>query len=130
MRAGLIDRLILLQLTIEKISIALGVSGLFVDIYLHGDVIHRFNFGFKDNEASLLTDPKTIYIIGSTTKCFTATAIAQLLNDGKPKFIIDILPDFKSTNPTATQEAAVEDLLTHRLGLSRSNPGGTERMES
>jgi CubicO group peptidase (beta-lactamase class C family) len=95
-----------------------------VGVSQRGHTIWQWNFGTRDVDASLAPDSSTVYGIGSLTKCFTATAIAQLVKQGKLSYntrIKDILPDFKSRNPAVTDLATVEDLLAHRLGLAKSN---------
>ncbi|KAK3180498.1 hypothetical protein K4F52_008089 [Lecanicillium sp. MT-2017a] len=124
MTPTLTERLVSLNPTIEKICKTSGVPGLSLGVSQGGNVIHRFNYGFSDLEASLPTNSDTIYGIGSVSKTFTATAIAQLVSDKKLEWstrLKDILQDFRSRSPLVASEATVEDLLTHRLALSRSN---------
>lgn len=86
--------------------------------------MHRVNYGYKDVEKQQPPDSNTAYGIGSITKCFTATAISQLIGESKLEFntpIKDILPDFESSDATVTQQTTVIDLLTHRVGLVKSN---------
>lgn len=100
------------------------MPGLSLGVSQGGKIIHQFNYGFSDIEGSIRTDSDTIYGIGSVTKTFTATAIVQLVSTGKLQWktpIKDILPEFASRNPVVSSEATIEDLLTHRMALSRSN---------
>lgn len=124
MDAGLSKRLASVHPVIEKICNVSGVPGLCLGVSQRGQVVHRFYYGFSDLDAAIPTDSNTTYGIGSITKTFTATAIVQLVGEGKLKCttpVRDILPDFYSENPIITTEATVEDLLTHRVALSRSN---------
>lgn len=124
MTTSLIERLAQLQPTISKICKIAGVPGVSVGFSQRGHTIWQWNFGTQDVDMSLAPDSSTVYGIGSLTKCFTATAIAQLVDQGKLSYntqVKDILPGFKSRNPAVTDLATVEDLLTHRLGLAKSN---------
>ena len=65
-------------------------------------------------------DADTLFQIGSTTKAFTAAALAILVDEGKIRWddhVIDHLPDFRMYDPWVTREITVRDLLVHRSGL-------------
>jgi len=67
-------------------------------------------------------DANTLFQIGSTTKAFTATALALLVEEGKIRWddrVIDHLPGFRMYDPWVTREITVRDLLVHRSGLGR-----------
>ncbi|KFZ24694.1 hypothetical protein V502_00832 [Pseudogymnoascus sp. VKM F-4520 (FW-2644)] len=118
------ERLIALGPLINEICTISGVPGLSLGVSYKGETIHRVNYGYKDVEKQQPPDSDTAYGIGSITKCFTATAISQLIGDNKLEFstsIKDILPDFESSDATVTQQTTVIDLLTHRVGLATSN---------
>ena len=65
-------------------------------------------------------DENTLFMIGSNTKAFTATALAMLdadknyrLDDNVTKWI----PEFKLDNKAAGEQAIIRDLLCHRIGF-------------
>ena len=67
-------------------------------------------------------DADTLFQIGSTTKAFTAAALAILVEEGKIDWddrVIDHLSDFRMYDPWVTREITVRDLLVHRSGLGR-----------
>ena len=77
-------------------------------------------YGVKEFGLNSKVDPNTLFMIGSNTKAFTATALAMLdsekkisLNDRVTKW----LPEFKLNNKLAGEQAIVRDLLSHRLGF-------------
>src|SRR5438105_11449480 len=60
--------------------------------------------------------------IGSTTKAFTAAALAMLVDEGKIKWddpVTKYLPTFQVDDPYVTHELTIRDLLCHRAGLAR-----------
>lgn len=65
-------------------------------------------------------DEDTLFAIGSTTKAFTSTLLAMLVDEGKLTWdtkVSDVLPGFKMYDPYASAEMTVRDLLVHRSGL-------------
>ena len=79
-------------------------------------------WGQRDVEANLPVTPATQFAICSITKSFTATALALLHDDGRldwSKPARDYMPDFRLSDPLASERATVLDLLSHRTGLPR-----------
>jgi CubicO group peptidase (beta-lactamase class C family) len=78
--------------------------------------------GQRDVEANLPVTAATRFAIGSITKSFTATAIALLHHEGRldwEKPVRDYMPEFRLSDPVATERVTVLDLLCHRTGLPR-----------
>ena len=68
-----------------------------------------------------LVDGHTLFAIGSNTKSFTCAAIAQLVDGGKLAWDTPVrhyIPEFRMSDPVATEAMTVRDLLVHRSGLS------------
>jgi CubicO group peptidase (beta-lactamase class C family) len=79
-------------------------------------------YGQRDVEANLPVTPATQFAICSITKSFTATAIALLHNEGRldwAKPVRDYIPEFRLSDPVATERVTVLDLLCHHTGLPR-----------
>lgn len=114
-----------LEATIAEICAISGTPGLSYGVLHQGRVLHTGNFGFRDVEAQLPPTSDTRYAIGSLTKAFTAAALGILVEDGRTTWdasVRDILgDDFHFSNPTLTQQMSVLDVLSHRMGLQRSN---------
>jgi CubicO group peptidase (beta-lactamase class C family) len=96
------------------------IPGAAVCVIKNGKVIVMKGYGVKDIGGKEKVDENTLFMIGSNTKAFTATALAMLdadkilsLNDNVKKW----LPDFKLYDPWVTKEAIIRDLLCHRLGF-------------
>ena len=96
------------------------IPGLSVCVVKDGKLLVMKGFGVKEAGGNDKVDENTLFMIGSNTKAFTATALAMLeaekklsLNDHVQKW----LPDFKLHDPWVTKEANIRDLLCHRLGF-------------
>ncbi|MBF7072125.1 serine hydrolase [Glaciecola sp. MH2013] len=64
--------------------------------------------------------PGTYFRLASTSKAFTAAALAVLVDQKKLNWkdkVIDHLPEFQMQDPWVSREFTIEDLLTHRSGL-------------
>jgi CubicO group peptidase (beta-lactamase class C family) len=90
---------------------------------VQGDwVVLTCAWGLRDVEANLPVTPATHFAVCSITKSFTATALALLHHEGRldwSKPVRDYMPEFRLSDPVATDRASVLDLLSHRTGLAR-----------
>ncbi|HEY0895586.1 MAG TPA: serine hydrolase [Sphingobacteriaceae bacterium] len=96
------------------------IPGAAVCIVKDGQVVLMKGYGVREFGLNTPVDAHTLFMIGSNTKAFTATALAVLdaekklnLNDRVTKW----LPGFKLNNRLAGEQAIIRDLLSHRLGL-------------
>jgi CubicO group peptidase (beta-lactamase class C family) len=79
-------------------------------------------FGLRDIASGTRVETTTLFPIGSITKCFTATGLALLVDEGKLGWDVpvrEVLPEFKLKDPIANEKCTLRDLLTHRTGLPR-----------
>lgn len=104
---------------VEKAMRDWKIPGLAVAIIKDGQVVLMKGYGVKETGIAEKVDEHTLFMIGSNTKAFTATALAILhaekklaLDDKVQKW----LPDFKLYDPWVTKETNIRDLLCHRLG--------------
>jgi CubicO group peptidase (beta-lactamase class C family) len=107
---------------VEAVMRASGVPGAAVAIVENGEVTLARGYGVRAIKAAQAVDAGTVFQIGSTTKAFTAAALAILVEEGKIRWddrVIDHLPDFRMYDPWVTREITVRDLLVHRSGLGR-----------
>jgi CubicO group peptidase (beta-lactamase class C family) len=96
------------------------IPGAAVCIVKDGRVVMMKGYGVKEIGGTEPVDENTLFMIGSNTKAFTATALAMLEADGKLSLDDKVqkwLPDFKLYDPWVTKEATIKDLLCHRLGF-------------
>ena len=113
------------EATIAEICAISGTPGLSYGVLHEGRILHTGNFGHRDVEAQLPPTSDTRYAIGSLTKAFTAAAVGILVEEGRTAWnasVHDILgDDFYFSDPTLTRQMSVLDVLSHRMGLQRSN---------
>jgi CubicO group peptidase (beta-lactamase class C family) len=101
---------------------ASGVPGAAVAIVENGEVTLARGYGRRRLGSMDPVDADTLFQIGSTTKAFTAAALAILAEEGKLRWddrVIDHLPGFRMYDPWVTREITLRDLLVHRSGLGR-----------
>jgi len=96
------------------------IPGVAVAVVKDGKVIVMKGYGVKEAGKVDKVDENTLFMIGSNTKAFTATALAVL--DAEKKLSLDDkvqkwLPDFKLYDTWVTKETNIRDLLCHRLGF-------------
>jgi CubicO group peptidase (beta-lactamase class C family) len=96
------------------------IPGVAVAIVRDGKVVLMKGYGIREEGNNEKVDENTLFMIGSNTKAFTATALAML--DSRKKLSLDDkvqkwLPDFTLYDPWVAKEAIIRDLLCHRLGF-------------
>lgn len=99
--------------------LGVGIPGLALGI-VHGDqVIHLRGFGVADPSGRAVT-PQTPFIIGSTSKSFTALAVMQLVEAGKLDLNTPVqhyIPWFRVADPLASAHITVRHLLNQTSGI-------------
>ncbi len=117
-------RVYTLRNTISRRVAEAGVPGLGVGIVRDGEVILAEGFGTRDTNKGLPIDSQTIFLIGSTTKAFTTTALAMLVDDGLVDWRAPVrtyVPSFAiHGDEYVSAHITVEDLVTHRTGVPES----------
>lgn len=96
------------------------IPGVSVCVVKDGNIVVMKGYGVAELGTNNKVDENTLFMIGSNTKAFTATALAIL--DAEKKLSLDDkvkkwLPDFKLYDPWVTKEVIIRDLLCHRLGF-------------
>ena len=96
------------------------IPGIAVCIIKNGKVVTMKGYGVTELGTNNKVDENTLFMIGSNTKAFTATALALL--DAEKKLSLDDrvtkwIPDFKLDNKLAGEQAIIRDLLCHRIGF-------------
>ena len=98
------------------------VPGIGLAIVRNDSVIYAKGYGVRDAKTRTPVDEQTVFAIGSSSKAFTAAAVAMLVDEKKVELdapVTKYLPWFQLADPYATREMTVRDLLSHRSGLAR-----------
>ena len=109
----IIDSIVISKMTEYKIK-ALSLS-----IVKDGKNLYTKGYGFTSVESGNIVTPETRFVTGSITKLFTATAIMQLVEQGKldlNKKLIEYIPNFKLKD-NRFKDITLLHLLTHSSGL-------------
>jgi len=104
----------------EKALNEWDIPGMAIAIVKNDSIIFSKGYGYANLEKKTKVDGNTLFAIASNSKAFTATALAQLVDQKKIKWtdkVIDYLPYFKMYDDYTTQHTTIEDLLCHRSGL-------------
>jgi CubicO group peptidase (beta-lactamase class C family) len=96
------------------------IPGAAVCIVKDGRVVLMKGYGVKELGLNNKVDERTLFMIGSNTKAFTATALAMLQAEHKLSLddkVTKYIPSFKLDNKLAGEDTRIRDLLCHRLGF-------------
>ncbi|MEY9859518.1 CubicO group peptidase (beta-lactamase class C family) [Catenulispora sp. GAS73] len=111
----LIDRTVAAQLATDKIP------GAAVVVVAGGQTVFAQGYGVADTATNAPVDPvRTEFFTGSVAKVFTATAVAQLVQQGKLDPDADVntyLKDFKIPDGFPGHPVTVQNLMTHTAGF-------------
>lgn len=98
--------------------------GLALAVVKDDSVVFARGFGTRTLGRDEPVDEHTSFAIASTTKAFTATAIAMLVDEGKVRWDDPVslhVPGFQLADASLSGQLTVRDLLTHRTGLPNSD---------
>ena len=96
------------------------IPALAISVVKDDSVVFAKGYGVLERGKPARADEHTRFAIGSTTKAMTSAAIAMLVDEGKIHFddrVSKFIPELQLSDPWATRELTVRDLLTHRTGL-------------
>ena len=112
-----IDKVV--HISVQKFLSDSSRVGLSIGIYLNGKEFF-FNYGSTEKENQILPTSRTIYEIGSISKTFTGTLLAQAVKDIKVKIDDDIRLYLDGNYPNleyAGQSIKLSHLVSHISGL-------------
>ena len=107
------------------------LPGLAAGVWSRGEVILRIGVGNQDGPASPPIDGETVFHLASVTKPFVATAVMQLVADGKMCLdcpLRDYLPYFSMQGRNADR-ITIRQLLTHTAGTGDTSDFGWKTPE-
>jgi CubicO group peptidase (beta-lactamase class C family) len=112
------------------------VPGLAIAIIRNDSIVLMKGYGTRTMDKAEPVDEHTMFAIGSSSKAFTSTLVAMMVDAGKMRWddqATRYLPDLQMFDPYVSKELTVRDLLTHRSGLARGDlmwySGGYDRDE-
>ncbi|WP_052723708.1 serine hydrolase domain-containing protein [Paenibacillus wulumuqiensis] len=108
---------VFMQQTMER----LHIPGAAVAIVRKDQVIYAKGYGQKDSSGTAVTST-TPFVIGSTSKAITATAVMQLVDSNQIKLndpVQRYLPWFRLADEQASQQITIADLLHQTSGLTQ-----------
>lgn len=114
------EQIAALDARFEQMRQEWGVPGLSVVIVENDEVLLCKGYGVRQVDTNQPADEHTLYAIASNTKAFTAAALAILVDEGKLRWddpVSKYLPWLRLSDPLATSDLRVRDLLCHRSGL-------------
>lgn len=119
------DKLQALLPELEK-QVAVGmkefsVPGLAIGIVFDDKLVYSKGFGVRTIGKADKVTSETVFQIGSTTKAFLATSLAQAVEAGKLKWtdhVLDHLPSFQLADPWVSRDFRILDLAAQRSGLT------------
>jgi CubicO group peptidase (beta-lactamase class C family) len=96
-----------------------GVPGVAAGVWADGREVHACH-GVTSIENPLPVDPDTVFVVGSVTKTFTATAVMCLVADGRVDLGAPVrryVPEFTLKDERGAAAITVLNLLNHTAGL-------------
>ena len=99
---------------VNDVLTTFNVPGAAVGVIKDGKVLLNKGYGRQDVNKALAIDSKTLFKIASTTKAFTAAALAILVDQEKITWeskVVDIIPNFALYDDWVTKEWSLVGLL-------------------
>jgi CubicO group peptidase (beta-lactamase class C family) len=104
---------------VQKIMTDNNIVGISIGIVKNDKVFYKKGYGTKEINTNSPIDSLTNFLTCSISKLFTATAIMQLVEQGKidiNKKLTDYVPDFEMKDKRY-KDITIEQMLTHTSGL-------------
>ena len=109
---------------VEKAMRDWKVPGVAIAIVRNDSILLAKGYGVRTLGHPERVDEHTLFAIGSSSKAFTATLVAFMVDERKMQWdapATTYLPGLELYDPYATRELTVRDLLSHRSGLARGD---------
>lgn len=97
-----------------------GVPGVSVAVVHHDEVVFLDGFGVREAGTTNPVGPDTVFQIASVSKPVSSTIVAAAIGSSDLAWdtrLVDILPDFRLSDPWVTAHVTIADLFSHRSGL-------------
>jgi CubicO group peptidase (beta-lactamase class C family) len=113
-----------LDRAVEAARKTFSAPGIAVALVRDGQVVYLKGAGVKKAGGTDPVTPDTRFALASTSKAFTTTAMAMLVDEGKMQWDDPVrlrLPGFQLADPLANELVTLRDIVSHRTGLSRND---------
>ena len=104
---------------VEVTARKFGLPGVAVAVWANGQESYACH-GVTSVENPLPVDRETLFLLGSVTKTYTATALMRLVADGRVELAAPVrryVPELRLADERAAAEITVLNLLNHTSGL-------------
>jgi len=104
---------------VEATATKFGIPGVAVGIWADGQEVYACH-GVTSVDNPLPVDRDTLYVLGSVTKTYTATALMRLVAEGRVELEAPVrryVPELVLADERAAAEVTVLNLLNHTSGL-------------
>jgi CubicO group peptidase (beta-lactamase class C family) len=104
---------------VEATAIEFGIPGVAVGVWANGQEVHACH-GVTSVDNPLPVDQDTLFVLGSVTKTYTATALMRLVAEGRVELHAPVrryVPELVLADERAAAEVTVLHLLNHTAGL-------------
>lgn len=104
---------------VEATATKFGIPGVAVGVWADGREVYACH-GVTSVDNPLTVDRDTLYVLGSVTKTYTATAVMRLVAEGRVELDAPVrryVPELRLKDEQAAAEVTVLNLLNHTAGL-------------
>jgi CubicO group peptidase (beta-lactamase class C family) len=108
-----------LNVVLQEIITRWGIPGLGIGIIEDDEIIYAKGFGVQNLDTGVPVTPDSIFCVASIAKCFVASAVVQLAEQGKIHLdapIVQYLPYFKLDDERCRQ-ITIRQMLSHTSGM-------------
>jgi CubicO group peptidase (beta-lactamase class C family) len=108
-----------LQSFAQHVVASFGLAGLAIGIVKSGELVYTQGFGVRNLDTQEPVTPRSLFHLASVSKPFVATAIVQLVEQGKMALdapIVTYLPYFRLKGPRY-KDITVQQMLSHTSGM-------------
>jgi CubicO group peptidase (beta-lactamase class C family) len=108
-----------LDRVLQDIIARWGVPGMGVGIVEDGKTIYARGFGVQSLEMGVPVTPDSFFCVASITKCFVATLVMQLVEQGRLQLelpLVAYLPDFR-LDDQRYRDITLRQMLSHTSGM-------------
>src|SRR6185295_4179675 len=104
---------------VEATATKFAIPGVAVGVWVDGQEVYACH-GVTSVDNPLPVDRDTLYVLGSVTKTYTATALMRLVAEGRVELEAPVrryVPELVLADERAAAEVTVLNLLNHTSGL-------------